>query len=48
MPSLNISEEEINVYFGWKETELLKDMQRHYASMNIRERVKMARITSQI
>ena len=48
MPSLNISEEEINIYFGWKETELLKDMQRHYASMSLKERVKMARITSQI
>jgi len=48
MAQLIISEEEINVYFGWKETELLKDMQRHYANMNLRERVKMARITSQM
>jgi hypothetical protein len=48
MALLSITEEEINVYFGWKESELLKDMQRHYANMNLRERVKMARITSQI
>ena len=39
------SEDEIDIYFGWHEKILLREMQVHYASMSIRERMKQARIT---
>ena len=42
------SEAEIDIFFGWHEKILLKEMQRHYAKMNMRERSKQARITSQL
>ena len=38
-------ESEIDIFFGWHEKVLLKDMQVHYAAMNVRERFKKARIT---
>lgn len=41
-----VSEAEIDIYFGWHEAVLLKEMQRHYAAMSVRERMKMARITA--
>ena len=37
---------EIDIYFGWHEKVLLKDMQVHYSAMSVRERMKKARITS--
>ena len=40
------TEAEIDIYFGWHEKVLLKEMQVHYASMSIKERMKKARITS--
>ena len=40
------TEAEIDIYFGWHERILLKEMQVHYAGMNMRERIKQARITS--
>ena len=39
------TEAEIDIYLGWHERILLKDMQRHYEAMSIRERMKQARIT---
>ena len=42
---MEVSEDEIDVYMGWHERVLLKAMQVHYAAMNIRERMKKARIT---
>ena len=46
--ALNILSEEIDAYFGWKETEAIKSMQRHYAQMNRADRVKMARLVVNI
>ena len=40
-----VTEAQIDIYFGWHEKVLLKAMQTHYASMNIRERMKTANIT---
>ena len=37
---------EIDIFFGWHEKVLLKDMQVHYSAMSVRERMKKARITS--
>lgn len=42
---MDVTEAEIDLYFGWHEKILLKEMQRHYAAMIIRERMKQARIT---
>ena len=42
---MGVTEAEIDLYFGWHEKVLLKEMQRHYAAMIIRERMKQARIT---
>ena len=39
------TEAEIDLYFGWHEEILLKSMQVHYASMSIRERMALAKIT---
>ena len=44
----NVSEAEIDLYFGWHEAILLKEMQRHYEAMSIRSRMKNARITQGI
>jgi hypothetical protein len=38
----------IDIYFGWHEKILLKAMQTHYASLNIRERMDRARITGML
>ena len=43
-----MSEAEIDLYFGWHEAILLKEMQRHYEAMSIRSRMKNARITQGI
>ena len=45
---MEVSEDEIDMYMGWHEKVLLKAMQVHYAAMNIRERIKKARITCMI
>jgi hypothetical protein len=37
--------EEIDLYFGWHEEEMSKDMQIHYSTLTLRERLKQARIT---
>ena len=42
---MNITEAEIDIYFGWNERVLLKAMQVHYAKMTRRERMRHARIT---
>ena len=42
------TEAEIDVYFGWHERILLKEMQIHYAALNVKERMKQARITGQL
>mgnify|MGYP006062224029 CR=1 FL=1 len=39
---------EIDIYFGWHERVLLKEMQRHYEGMSRRARMRQARITSMI
>ena len=44
----NVTEAEIDLYFGWHEAILLKEMQRHYEAMSIRSRMKNARITQGI
>ena len=46
MVATDTKESEIDIFFGWHEKILLKDMQVHYAAMNVRERCKKARITS--
>jgi hypothetical protein len=40
-----VTKEEIDIYFGWHEAELSKDMQIHYATLSLRERLAQARIT---
>ena len=40
------TEAEIDIYFGWHEKILLKEMQVHYAKMSLRDRMRQARITS--
>ena len=42
------SEAEIDIYFGWHEKILLKEMQNHYAAFDIRERMQKAKITKMI
>ena len=39
------TEAEIDIYLGWHERVLLKQMQRHYEAMDIRARMKQSRIT---
>ena len=39
------SESEIDIYFGWHERVLLKEMQVHYEAMSPRERMLHAKIT---
>ena len=45
MAATGTSAAEIDIYFGWHEKILLKDMQAHYSAMSVRERFKKARIT---
>ena len=40
-----VTEAQIDIYFGWNERVLLKAMQRHYASLSIRQRMALAKIT---
>ena len=40
-----MSEPQIDLFFGWHEKILRKSMQIHYASLSIRERMELARIT---
>ena len=42
------SEDQIDIYFGWHEKVLLKAMQVHYASLSIRERMRLAKITGML
>ena len=39
---------QIDIYFGWHEKVLLKAMQVHYASLSIRERMRLAKITGML
>ena len=43
-----VTDEEIDLYFGWHEAILLKEMRRHYAAQQVRERMKQARITGRL
>ena len=45
MEQTGVSEDQIDIYFGWHEKVLKKAMQVHYQSLSIRERMKLARIT---
>ena len=40
-----VSKEEIDLFFGWHEMELSHDMQLHYATLSLAERIQKARIT---
>jgi len=42
------TEAEIDLYFGWNERLLKKAMQAHYASLSIRERMGLSRITGKM
>jgi hypothetical protein len=42
------SEAEIDAYMGWHEKDMHENMQRHYGAMDIRARMKQARITGQL
>ena len=42
------TEAEIDLYFGWNERMVKKAMQAHYASLSIRERMALARITGKM
>ena len=39
------TESQIDIFFGWHERVLLKAMQRHYASLSVRQRMALAKIT---
>ena len=39
------TEAQIDIFFGWHEKVLLKAMQRHYASLSIRQRMALVKIT---
>ena len=43
-----VTEDQIDIYFGWNEKLLLKAMQVHYASLSIKERMLLARITGML
>ena len=43
--SMSVSESEIDIYFGWHERVLLKEMQVHYEALSPKERMLHARIT---
>ena len=45
MEATGTTEDQIDIYFGWHEKVLLKAMQVHYASLSIRERMQLAKIT---
>ena len=45
---MDVSEQQIDIYFGWHEKILLKNMQIHYASLSVRERMLLARITGML
>ena len=40
-----VTTEEIDLYFGWHEEELSKDMQIHYSTLSLLERISQARLT---
>ena len=42
------TERDIDMVFGWKEAFYSKEMQLHYATMGLVERIKQARITCMI
>ena len=42
------TEDQIDIYFGWHEKILLKAMQVHYASLSIRERMMLSKITGML
>ena len=42
------TEDQIDIFFGWHEKVLLKAMQVHYASLSIRERMALAKITGML
>ena len=43
-----VTEDMIDIFFGWKEKILLRAMQVHYAAMSIRERMANAKITGML
>ena len=45
MDSAEVTEADIDLYMGWHEKVLLKNMQRHYEQMDLRRRIRQARIT---
>ena len=48
MEATGVTEDQIDIYFGWHEKVLLKAMQVHYASLSIRERMALAKITGML
>ena len=42
---LPVTAQEIDLWFGWHEMELSKDMQLHYATMDLSSRILQSRIT---
>ena len=40
-----VTTQEIDLYFGWHEEELSKDMQIHYSTLSLQERIRQARLT---
>ena len=45
MEQTGVSGDQIDIYFGWHERVLLKEMQVHYEAMSPRERMLHAKIT---
>ena len=48
MQKLDVTSDEIDIYFGWQERLLLRQMQVHYAAMTIQTRMRKARITGML
>ena len=40
-----VTTQDIDLYFGWHEMELSQDMQIHYSTLSLAERIRQARIT---
>ena len=45
---MEVTEDQIDIYFGWHEKILLRAMQVHYATLSGRERMRSARVTGML
>ena len=46
--TMEVSEAQIDIYFGWQERVLLKAMQVHYETLSVLARMALAKITGML